>query len=223
MVNYFKQKLKTILYKITYSLKNKNVYIPISCTIGIGSVFEGYNRLGARTNFKGQLGLCSYVGEDCCIYGKVGRFCSISNNVKVLTGSHPAGTFVSSSPVFYAPSKQCGISFVNHFIYEQQLFADKKYNVIIGNDVWVGYGATIMGGIRIGDGAIIASNATVIKDVPPYCIVGGVPAKVLRRRFSDQQIDTLLQYKWWDKPLEWIQNNANLFSDINTFIEKIQD
>lgn len=78
---------------------------------------------------------------------------------------------------------------------------------IIGNDVWIGYEAVIMAGVTIGDGAIIGTRAIVTKDVPPYTIVGGVPAKPIRRRFPDQVISTLLELEWWNWPAEKIAEN----------------
>ena len=92
--------------------------------------------------------------------------------------------------------------------------------MIIGNDVWIGEGVTIKGGVRIGDGAIVAMNACVTKDVPPYAIVGGVPAKIIRYRFTDEQIKFLLDFQWWNKSLEWIEKHAEIFVDIETFIGK---
>jgi virginiamycin A acetyltransferase len=79
-----------------------------------------------------------------------------------------------------------------------------KGDTIIGNDVWIGYGATIMAGVTIGDGAIIATKAVVTKDVAPYSIVGGNPAKEIRKRFSEEKIKQLLDLCWWDWPIEKI-------------------
>lgn len=81
---------------------------------------------------------------------------------------------------------------------------DRKGDIIIGNDVWIGYEAVIMSGVTIGDGAIIGARSVVTKDIPPYTIVGGVPARQIRRRFSDETIAALLELKWWDWPREKI-------------------
>lgn len=81
---------------------------------------------------------------------------------------------------------------------------DNKGDIIIGNDVWIGYEAVVMAGVTIGDGAIIGARALVTKDVPPYTIVGGVPAKTIRTRFPDDIAAVLLQVKWWDWPREKI-------------------
>ena len=83
---------------------------------------------------------------------------------------------------------------------------DNKGDIVIGNDVWIGYEAVILAGVTIGDGAIIGTRAVVTKDVPPYTIVGGVPARMIRKRFSDEDVKTLQEMKWWDWPVEKISS-----------------
>lgn len=92
-------------------------------------------------------------------------------------------------------------------------------DIIIGNDVWIGSNVTIMSGVKIGDGSVIAANSTVVKNVEPYSIVGGVPAKLIKKRFDDSTIEYLLNSKWWDLDKRtWIQNQDILFSnDIDKF------
>ena len=87
---------------------------------------------------------------------------------------------------------------------------DNKGDIVIGNDVWIGYEAVVLAGVTIGDGAIVAARAVVTKDVPPYTIVGGMPAKPIRKRFSDSEIDQLLELKWWDWPPEQIAAHIDL-------------
>jgi virginiamycin A acetyltransferase len=87
-----------------------------------------------------------------------------------------------------------------------------KGNTIIGNDVWIGYDATIMPGVNIGDGAIIATKAVVTKDVAPYSIVGGNPAKEIKKRFSQEEIDFLLDIQWWDWSMEKITKYIQLLT-----------
>ncbi len=91
----------------------------------------------------------------------------------------------------------------------------QKGNINIGNDVWIGYNATIMAGVTIGDGAIVAANATVIKDVAPYSIVGGNPASEIKKRFSEDTISKLLDLKWWDWDNEKITNNIQNLTDMD--------
>ena len=92
--------------------------------------------------------------------------------------------------------------------------------VTIGNDVWIGANVTIVNGVTIGDGAVIGANSIVTKDIPPYSIYGGVPAKCIRMRFEQNQIDFLLKLKWWNMDEEWIRSNSLLFSDVNCLMEK---
>lgn len=96
-----------------------------------------------------------------------------------------------------------------------------KGNTVIGNDVWIGHNATIMPGLTIGDGAIIATHATVTRDVPPYAIVGGNPAQVLRKRFSDEQIGVLLQIQWWNWDIRKITNHVQVLT--GTDVEKLKE
>lgn len=94
---------------------------------------------------------------------------------------------------------------------------------VIGNDVWIGSNVIIKQGIHIGDGAIIAAGAVVTKNVKSYNVVGGVPASVIKKRFSDDIIELLIEFRWWDKPEEWINSNINKFIRPEEFIKMIQD
>lgn len=132
----------------------------------------------------------------------IGKFCSIACGAKFLFNS--ANHTMSSLSTYP----------FNLFFEEWELDKkdviqswDNKGDIRIGNDVWIGYEAVIMAGVTIGDGAIIGARALVTKDVPPYTIVGGVPAKEIRKRFSDDNISTLLRIKWWDWSKEKIAEN----------------
>ena len=128
----------------------------------------------------------------------IGKFCSIACGAKFLfNGANQTLKSLSTYPfpIFYEEW--------SHGIWADKSW-DNKVDIKIGNDVWIGYDAIIMAGVTIGDGAIIATRAVVTKDVPPYTIVGGVPAKIIRKRFSDEVIEELLKQKWWDLPNEEI-------------------
>ena len=130
----------------------------------------------------------------------IGKFCSIACGAKFLfTSANHTQTSLSTYPfpIFF---EEWGLDVQNI-----TNAWDNKGDIIIGNDVWIGYEAVIMSGVTIGDGAIIASRAVVTKDVPPYTIVGGVPAKTIRKHFSDDDIAALQKMKWWDWPIEQIQ------------------
>lgn len=132
----------------------------------------------------------------------IGKFCMIASGATfIMNGANHLSESVSSYPfaVF-------GNGWENSMDGKSY---PMKGNTIIGNDVWIGYNATILAGVNIGDGAIIATNATVTKDVEPYTIVGGNPAKIIRKRFSDDEIEKLLKLKWWNKDIEWITQNVH--------------
>ena len=198
--------------------KYKKLKFYPGATIGKDAVLEGYNVFGKNSEFNGYLGACSYIGENSKIYGKVGRFCSIAENVRVLQATHPTN-LVSTSPSFYSTLGQNGFVCVKENQCNEDLFADEenRFPVVIGNDVWIGCGAMIMGGVTLGDGCIVAAGAVVTKDVPPYAIVGGVPAKVLKYRFDESTIARLLATKWWERDLEWIRTHSDIFLNVQTF------
>ncbi|HAT8251615.1 TPA: chloramphenicol acetyltransferase [Legionella pneumophila] len=126
----------------------------------------------------------------------IGKFCQIATNVKFVMngGSHHLGEF-SSFPFIIFQSYWPEVPFIEN----------RRKDTVIGNDVWIGYDATIMPGVSIGDGAIIGTRAVVTKDVAPYEIVGGNPAQVIRKRFDEKTIDFLLKLAWWDWPIEQIK------------------
>lgn len=143
-----------------------------------------------------RVGAYTYFGEGCLLGGcVVGRFCSIGPGVKIGLGEHEIGHF-STHPFFYGSKN--GFKIPDGIGVERDLKL-KKYAVPrIGNDVWIGANVVIRRGVEIGTGAVIAAGAIVSSDVPPYSIVGGVPAKHLKFRFDEKIINELLESKWWD-------------------------
>lgn len=129
----------------------------------------------------------------------IGRFCSIACGAKFLfTSANHAMRSLSTYPfpIFF---EEWGL--------DRTRVADawdNKGDIVVGSDVWIGYEAVVLSGVTIGDGAIIGARAVVTRDVPPYAIVGGVPARLIRKRFDDKTIETLLRLKWWNWPSEKI-------------------
>lgn len=151
----------------------------------------------------------SYVGSDSNINNCIiKKFTSIGPNAMIGLGEHPSRDFLTTHPAFYSHNKPF------------KTFTDKtyfkEYNCTkIGNDVWIGANCIIKGGVVIGDGAIIASGSVVTKDVESYSIVGGVPAKHIRYRFSVSELKKIKQFKWWDADIEFLFKNHKLFNSIN--------
>ncbi|MCH4280615.1 CatB-related O-acetyltransferase [Mediterraneibacter sp. NSJ-151] len=209
------------IYKI--KMQKKNIIFLRKANIDKNAVLEGQNKIGAESWFEGYMGFGTYIGDQCTIMGKIGRYCSIGHKVTVLTGTHPSHRFVSTHPTFFSLGLQNGTTYVSTQKFKEKIYADEnnKYGCIIGNDVWIGYNATIMGGCTIGDGAIVAAGALVKENVEPYTIVAGQPAKVIGKRFEDEKIAFLMKIKWWDKPEAWIKSHADDFEDISKFERNI--
>ena len=181
-------------------------------TIGLNSSFSDtqlsvHNHIGSNVVLKKvKMEGYSYINSNTQIRNcQIGWFCSIGSNVKIVLGSHPTN-LISTHPAFYSHNKQF------------KTFSDKNYceeyqNVTIGNDVWIGQGALILGGVKIDDGAVIAANAVVTKNVPAYTVVGGVPAQIIKKRFDADTIAILQKSQWWTKSEKWFQKNWRAMKD----------
>ncbi|WP_220465198.1 MULTISPECIES: CatB-related O-acetyltransferase [unclassified Colwellia] len=201
----------------------KLVIFSYSVSIGTQSTFEGMNKLYPNAHFSGNLGFGSYIGNRSDITGKVGRYTSIGTDVKVIWGTHPyTYPYATTSPAFFSIKKQNGASFTNIQRFEESLLVDKQnnYPVKIGNDCWIGERVMIVGGVEIGDGVMILAGAVVTKDVPAYSIVGGVPAKFLKYRYTKETIKFLLEFEWWNRDSAWLKVNVGLMNDIHSLESK---
>lgn len=158
------------------------------------------------------LGDFTYIAGNTTISrATIGKFSSIGPDCKIGLGKHPTKDFVSTHPIFFSKLKQAQVSFADKNYFEE--FSD----IEIGNDVWIGTNVIVMGGVNISDGVIVAAGSVVTKDIPPYAIVGGVPAKILRFRFEKEEINKLLKIKWWDMKVEYLKDNFFKFHNIEKF------
>jgi len=189
-------------YQIVYL---KNVITKNNIKVGDYTIYNDF--YDDPRNFEKNNVLYHYpINNDKLI---IGKFCSIACRAKFLmtSGNHAMKSLSTYTfPVF---SEEW-----NETLNPKEAW-DNKGDIEIGNDVWIGYEAIIMSGVKIGNGAIIGTRAVVTKDVPPYTIVGGVPAKVIKKRYNDDTISKLLKLKWWDWTYEKIQANIKYIQSGN--------
>ncbi|MFR9018389.1 MAG: CatB-related O-acetyltransferase [Fusobacterium sp.] len=210
LLDFFKRKLyvkKDIFIRSGVNFKN--------------TIFGGKNKIGRNSDVaKSFVGFATCIGDDCYLRQcKIGKFCSIGSWVKVISGNHPLNYLMTHPIVFNDSLKKLNLSSDKRIPFKEKPYVEKDFYIEIGNDVWIGQSAEILNGIKIGNGAVIAAGAVVIKDVPPYAIVGGVPAKIIKYRFSNEEIKKLQEMKIWDKDLKWIRENADKLNDIKNFMK----
>lgn len=173
-----------------------------------------------------NMGKYSYIGGGGEILNPeetvVGSYCSIAENVQIGVYQHPTHTFSTHPFVFLKTLYNKNIH-GDFPVLKEKMISFEKLNkaVTIGNDVWIGRNVIVMNGVNIGDGAIIGAGAVVTKDVAPYAIVGGVPAKIIKYRFDKQIIDKLLDIKWWNYPEQFLRKLP--YDDIETCIRLLKE
>lgn len=176
------------------------------------------------------LGACSYVVESSRVefegdaHVLIGRYCSVASGASFLLGlNHNYKNVVTTYPfdVDFVMEKICAganITKINYFPEERRV--DNRHQIIVGNDVWIGAGATIIGGVKIGSGAIIGTNAMVTKDVPPYAIAAGNPARIVNYRFDAETVEKFMAIKWWNWSVKKVYKNLPLVYDTEKFLAK---
>lgn len=182
----------------TQTIYLKNVIANPNIIIGEYTIYNDF--VNDPRNFERNNVLYHYpINHDKLV---IGKFCSVACGAKFLFNSanHTLDSLSTYPfPIFFEEW--------NLDVKDITKAWDNKGDIVIGNDVWIGFEAVIMAGVTIGDGAVIGARALVTKDIPPYTIVGGVPAKPIKKRFSEKTIETLLQIRWWDWSKEKIQKH----------------
>ena len=193
-----------------------------TCQFYDGAIVNEYSRLGnynvifeKTAILNSIIGSHTYIQKNSTVLNcDIGKFCSIAANVNIGLGRHPLDR-VSTHPAFYSISQPLALTFATIDSY------NPFERVFIGNDVWIGKGATIMDGVRIGNGAVIAAQAVVTADVEPYAIVAGVPAKIIRYRFDEEIRNALEQSKWWENTDDWLKENSLYFLTPSEFLKRV--
>ncbi|MBQ8635695.1 CatB-related O-acetyltransferase [bacterium] len=163
-----------------------------------------------------KIGKGTYIAPNSTIHNTtIGKYCSIGPNLICGYGIHPLNG-ISTAPCFYSTKKQNGMT------YSKEDKIEETLPIIIGNDVFIGMNVSILDGVKIGDGAVIAAGAVVTKDVPPYAVIGGVPAKVIKYRFSEDVVEKLLKIKWWNWDDKKLQEVERMFFSVEDFVKKYE-
>lgn len=198
-----------IVFYISKLIKRMQVSSKRRCHMG-----RGARVMSGGLYYDVDMGKYSYAGYNCSIVNCViGNYCSIANNTNIGGGSHPI-SHVSTSPVFHQGKNVTNTVFFAHP-------HEPSSHTVIGHDVWIGFGSIIKAGVTIGTGSVVGAGSVVTKNIPPYEIWAGNPAKFIRARFSREVSVRLLESEWWNQPDHWISNNAVYFSNPEKFLEQL--
>lgn len=209
------------MYKIEHLNKLPKKILKKEPTISTDSIlrdctFGEFVEIGANNNIQeSTIDSYSYTSENCqIIYSNIGKFVNIASYVRLNPGQHPSSRATQHHMLYRREMFGFGENDLSFFDWRRET------KVEIGHDVWIGHNVTIMGGVTVHDGAVLGSGSIVTKDIPPYAIAVGNPARVIKYRFEQRVIEKLQKISWWNWNHETLNDRIDDFNDIEQFIEK---
>jgi acetyltransferase-like isoleucine patch superfamily enzyme len=181
-------------------------------------------RLERSTKLTGcAVGRGTYIAGQCRLQRvRFGRFCSVGGELLVAAGAHPTSGFASTHPAFFSPAGQAGFAFADRSLFEELPQTSTGWLVDFGHDVWIGHRVTVLSGVNVGTGAVIGAGAVVTKDLSPYVVYAGVPARQIGRRCTEDEAAELLASAWWERDIVWLREHWRAFESIPALLEALR-
>jgi carbonic anhydrase/acetyltransferase-like protein (isoleucine patch superfamily) len=202
----------------------RGVHMDPRVLVSADTTIESPNSLGRGTTLLGcSLGRGTYIaGKTRLDRVRFGRFCSVGQELLIAEGRHPTRGFATTHPAFFSARRQAGFTYADAPVFDEVRQARDGWLADVGHDVWIGDRVTILAGIRIGTGAVIGAGAVVTKDLEPYGIYAGVPARRIGQRCSDEEARDLLESAWWERDPRWLAANWREFNSIPTLMAALR-